>query len=137
MQIAYVNLFVSDLDRAVEFYSEKLGLSLQFSDSEHGYASLSAGSVTLGLAIAGPDQTELLGRHTGIGLAVEDLVAEHTRLQALGVAFTMEPTKQPWGGFMAIVSDPDGNLLYLDEVAAMHGQASDDDEVGRPVEPAP
>lgn len=127
MQIAYVNLFVSDLDRAVEFYAGKLGLTLQFSDSEHGYASLSAGPVTLGLAIAGPDQAELVGRHTGIGLAVEDLVAEHARLKALGVAFTMEPTKQPWGGFMTIASDPDGNLFYLDEVAVMHAQAADDD----------
>ena len=39
----------------------------------------------------------------------------------LGVIFTMEPTKQPWGGgFMALIADPDGNLLYLDEVAAAH-----------------
>ena len=108
MKLAYVNLFVSDLDHAVEFYSEKLGLTLQFSDSEHGYASLSVGSVTLGLAIAGPDQTELVGRHTGIGLVVKDLVAEHRRLQTLGVVFTMDPSKQPSGGIMAIVSDPDG-----------------------------
>jgi len=120
MQIAYVNLFVSDLDRAVEFYSEKLGLSLEFSDSEHGYASLSAGPIRLGLALPGPDQQELLGRHTGIGFSVEDLAAEHARLVRLGVAFTMEPTKQPWGGFMALASDPDGNIFYLDEVAVMH-----------------
>jgi predicted enzyme related to lactoylglutathione lyase len=127
MKIAYVNLFVGELDRAVEFYSQKLGLELQFSDSEHGYASLSAGPVTLGLALPGPDQEALLGRHTGIGLAVEDLVAEHKRLAALGVEFAMEPMKQPWGGFMALVADPDGNLLYLDEVAVMHPPAEGDD----------
>ena len=120
MQIAYVNLFVSELERAVEFYQSKLGLELEFSDSEHGYASLSAGPIRLGLALPRPDQRELIGRHTGIGLAVSDLKAEHTRLTRLGVTFTMEPTKQPWGGFMALVADPDGNLLYLDEVAAAH-----------------
>ena len=120
MQIAYVNLFVSDLDRAIEFYAGKLGLELEFSDSEHGYASLSAGPVRLGLALPGPDQQELMGRHTGIGFAVSDLKAEHLRLIELGVIFTMEPTKQPWGGFMALIADPDGNLLYLDEVAAAH-----------------
>ncbi len=123
MELAYVNLFVSDLDRSVEFYAKKLGLALEFSDSEHGYASLSAGPVRLGLALPGPDQGDLLGRHTGIGLAVEDLVAEHARLVDLGVDFAMEPTKQPWGGFMALVADPDGNLLYLDEVSAMNHQS--------------
>jgi predicted enzyme related to lactoylglutathione lyase len=120
MKITYVNLFVSDLDRAVEFYSSRLGLELEFSDSDHGYASFTAGAVRLGLAVPGPEQAELVGRHTGVGLAVDDLVTEHARLAAQGVSFTMEPTKQPWGGFMAMMADPDGNLLYLDEVAVMH-----------------
>jgi predicted enzyme related to lactoylglutathione lyase len=120
MQIAYVNLFVSDLDQAVEFYASKLGLELEFSDSDHGYASLSAGPIRLGLALPGPDQQDLIGRHTGIGLAVADLKTEHARLTTLGVTFTMEPTRQPWGGFMALIADPDGNLFYLDEVAAAH-----------------
>ena len=120
MKIMYVNLFVSDLDRAVEFYSSRLGLDLEFSDSDHGYASFDAGPIRLGLAVAGADQQDLVGRHTGVGLAVDDLAAEHVRLVSQGVSFTMEPTKQPWGGFMAMLADPDGNQLYLDEVAVMH-----------------
>jgi predicted enzyme related to lactoylglutathione lyase len=120
MQIAYVNIFVSDLERAVEFYTTKLGLELDFSDVEHGYASLSAGPVRLGLALPGSDQQDLIGRHTGVGLAVSDLKAEHARLCGLGVVFSMEPTKQPWGGFMALIVDPDGNVFYLDEVAVAH-----------------
>ena len=39
-------------------------------------------------------------------------------LAAKGVTFTMAPEKQPWGGFMAMFADPDGNVFYLDEVAA-------------------
>jgi predicted enzyme related to lactoylglutathione lyase len=120
MQIAYVNVFVSDIAKAVEFYQSTLGLSLESADSEHGYASVSAGPVRLGLALPGPDQPELVGRHTGIGFAVADLESEHARLSALGVSFPMEPSRQPWGGFMALLADPDGNLFYLDEVAAAH-----------------
>ena len=123
MEIAYVNLFVSDIDVAVDFYEKKLGLTLESSDSEHGYASLKAGPIRLGLALPGPEHVDLLGRHTGIGFAVKDLVAEHKRLVAQGVHFTMEPSKQPWGGFMALVADPDGNVFYLDEVAVMHPEA--------------
>lgn len=120
-QIAYVNVFVEDLARAMDFYGRKLGLKLQHGDPEHGYASFDAGPVRLGLAAAGEEHGELVGRHTGVGLAVEDLEAEHARLVGLGVEFRMPPTRQPWGGFMALLVDSEGNVLYLDEVAAAHG----------------
>lgn len=83
--------------------------------AEHGYAALSAGAVRLGLAVPGPGDVALIGRHTGVGLAVADLEAEHERLAGLGVRFTMPPTRQPWGGFMALVADPDDNVSYLDQ----------------------
>jgi predicted enzyme related to lactoylglutathione lyase len=120
MQIAYVNVFVRDLERALDFYQKKLGLALEHSAPEHGYASLGAGPIRLGLAVAGPDQQDLIGRHTGIGLAVSDLEAEHAHLAGLGVRFPMPPAKQPWGGFMALAQDPDGNLLYLDQIDSAH-----------------
>ena len=120
MQVAYVNVFFSELGRAIEFYEAILGLQLQYSSPEHGYAALAAGSVRLGIAVPGADQRELIGRHTGVGLAVSDLEAEYVRLSDLGVRFTMPPTKQPWGGFMALVSDPDGNVFYLDQTAPAH-----------------
>lgn len=120
MEIAYVNVFVNDLERAIAFYKEKLGLTLQFSSPEHGYASFGIGNLRLGLSLPSTEHPELAGRHTGIGLAVTDLVAEHARLASLGVTFTMLPTQQPWGGFMALLSDPDGNIFYLDQIAPDH-----------------
>jgi predicted enzyme related to lactoylglutathione lyase len=30
----------------------------------------------------------------------------------------MSPSKQPWGGYMALFADPDGNIFYLDSVQA-------------------
>jgi len=117
VRLAYVNVFVTDLERAVAFYRDTLELEMQFVAPEHGYASFAAGSVRLGLAVAGPDQAALVGRHTGVGWEVADLEAAHRRLAALGVAFPMPPTRQPWGGVMALVADPDGNVHYLDQAA--------------------
>lgn len=57
-----------------------------------------------------------MGRHTGVGFGVPDLRAAHARLEAAGVRFPMPPARQPWGGFMAMFADPDGNLFYLDEL---------------------
>jgi len=116
--IRYANVFVSDLGRAVEFFGNRLGLELQHRTDEHGYASFAAGPIRLGLARVDPDgeHASMLGRHTGIGFAVADLVAAHRELADKGVEFTTAPQRYPWGGFMASFRDPDGNLYYLDEV---------------------
>ena len=45
-----------------------------------------------------------------MGFSVTDLEVEHARLSQEGVVFSMPPTRQPWGGFMALLADPDGNV---------------------------
>ena len=117
MEIRYANVFVSDLARAVVFYRDVLGLPCTESDESFGYASFDAGPTRLGVAVVGEEQAELLERHTGIGFMVEDLEAEHRRLAEAGVVFPMPPERQPWGGFMALFADPDGNVFYLDSLA--------------------
>lgn len=121
MHVSYVNVFVSDLSRATEFYRDKLGLNMLISAPEHGYGSFAAGAVRLGIAVPQSDHAGLVGRHTGVGFEVSDLEAEHSRLSELGVEFTMPPTRQPWGAFMALMADPDGNVFYLDQASAEHG----------------
>lgn len=115
MKIAYVNVFVTDLERAARFYEQTLGLQPEALDTAHQFAAFTAGPVRLGLAVAGAAHADLVGRHTGVGFAVEDLEAEHARLAGLGVEFPMPPARQPWGGFMALFADPDGNVYYLDQ----------------------
>ena len=68
MKLSYIKVFVSDLAASLHFYQGVLGLELQFCSPEHGYASFVAGEgLRLGLAVAGTDNVELVGRHTGIG----------------------------------------------------------------------
>ena len=117
-EIGYVNLYVSDLERSASFFGEVLGLREQHRDGEHGYASFSAGPISLGIAVVDPADEKmrgLVGRPTGFGFCVEDLVEAHRELAARGVQFVMEPTRQPWGGFLATFADPDGNIFYLDQ----------------------
>ena len=117
-KVWYVNVFVSDLERALEFWEKKVGLELRHAEREHRYASFDAGPVSLGLARVTPESPEAgrIGRHTGVGLGVADLEAAYEELRERGVRFTMEPTRQPWGGFMGLFADPDGNVFYLDEL---------------------
>jgi catechol 2,3-dioxygenase-like lactoylglutathione lyase family enzyme len=115
----YVNVFVTDLTRAVEFYRDTLGLPLRFQEEQFGYASFTPEGVRLGIARVDsntPESSSLVGRHTGVGFGVPDLDAAYAQLKGKGVRFTMVPTKQPWGGYMATFADPDGNIFYLDQL---------------------
>ena len=119
--IGYVNLGVLDFPRAVAFYRDTLGLALKFSDEKFQYASFAAGGVSF--AVVGGDEVKKSREgkpdyHTGIGFCVPDVDAAHRELAAKGVRFTMLPSKQPWGGYMAMFADPDGNVFYLDTVPA-------------------
>lgn len=118
MRLWYVNLFVSDFEQALGFYEGVLGFTAATRDLEFGYASFRTADVPF--AIVQADDEHLVGRHTGIGFGVEDLVACHRDLAAKGVEFTMAPERQPWGGFMATFRDPDGNTFYLDQLDDRH-----------------
>jgi len=112
LSIGYVNVFVSDIASAVGFFRDTLGLAANTVDEAFGYASLQAGPVSFG--IAQTDDATLVGRHTGVGFIVQDIDATYQEMTAAGVAFEMAPTKQPWGGILALFKDPDGNIYYLD-----------------------
>lgn len=114
--LAYANIYVSDFDRAFRFYAETLGLKSGLKDEEFGYASFATNGAQLAIARVGEEQAHLAGRHTGVGLMVEDLDAAYAELSGKGVKFTMKPEKQPWGGYMGLMQDSEGNILYLDQL---------------------
>ena len=124
MRLAYANVFVRNFDAAIVFYRDQLQLPLNMVEPNFGFASFALGEHSLGVAeLKGDTGNEMrsgaaAGRHTGIGLAVTDLDSAYAEFVSRGVAFTMPPTKQPWGGYMALLSDPEGNIFYLDQVAA-------------------
>jgi predicted enzyme related to lactoylglutathione lyase len=48
-----------------------------------------------------------------VNFHVDDIHASFASLQAAGVPFTREPSQEPWGGWVATFTDPDGNTLQL------------------------
>lgn len=104
-------IFVTDLERARLFYEVQLGLPL-WKQGSFGFEFLE-GPPHLGVHPAQhPDAKAMVGRHTGITFAVTDLLALATRLGEAGVRFVAEPTQQGFG-IMAMVADPDGNVIAL------------------------
>ena len=106
-----VAIFVSDLARATEFYRDSLGLPVTKQGSFG--AEFFEDGTRIGVHPAvHPDAKALVGRHTGITLYVSGLLHYCGELHERGVHFITEPTQQAWG-VMAMVADPDGNVLAL------------------------
>jgi lactoylglutathione lyase len=49
----------------------------------------------------------------GANMLVDDVDAEHARLQRAGVPVLAPPTDRPWGERTLHVVDPDGNVVEL------------------------
>jgi predicted enzyme related to lactoylglutathione lyase len=114
-RVSYTITFVKDFGRALAFYRDTLGLPLAFADEKFGHATFSTEGSQFKIQRVEGDQSSYSGRHTGIGFTTKDLDAEYARLKAKGVVFTMAPEKMPWGGYMSLFQDPDGNVHYLDQ----------------------
>ena len=117
-----VTLYVSNMDRAVRFYTETLGLRLAYRFGDH-WASVEIGrGLTIGLhpesaeMPAGRKGSMTIGLELG-GVSIEDAVS---RLEAKGVRFQGPVNDQGKAGKFVALEDPDGNQLYLAELNWSH-----------------
>jgi catechol 2,3-dioxygenase-like lactoylglutathione lyase family enzyme len=118
--VAYVALFVSDQDRALEFYTRVLGFEKRAENpTPAGPRFLTVGlpgqGVELVLWPGTPGQAQAFeGRRPGTyTFETSDCRLAFETLRARGVTF--EPSavlEHPWG-FTATLRDPDGNVLTL------------------------
>lgn len=115
--IGWVRVFVSDMDRAVHFYADTLGIGVRNRSPEFPeFVELATEGATLALNSVSdewPEGSKLVGRVTGITLTVPDVEDAYRSLSAKGVRFSGAPTKQPWGGTLTSLFDPDGNEIDL------------------------
>lgn len=118
------HLPVSDLDRAVEFYGEQLGLELGLLQRERGAAFLFVrhgdDRSMLGLfetdePLATRATDEVAGRHFAFRVEVDDVDRMVPWLRERGIEpLSEEPVVLTWMPAAAVFfEDPDGNLLEL------------------------
>ena len=124
MKIYITGVFVDDQQKALKFYTEKLGFEVKHDIpmGEHRWLTLTSSGdpdgVELLLEPAGhpavaPYRTALVADNIPLAsFRVEDLEKEYQRLTGLGVTFTMQPT-EAGGVMMATLDDTCGNLIQL------------------------
>ena len=104
-----VNVMVSNMDNAVEFYSVKLGLELINRYGDH-YAEIQAPGLMIGLHPA--SEKISIGNNLSIGFGVINFDKTIENLNAKGIEFTIE--QDDWIR-LAYFTDPDNNQLFLAE----------------------
>ena len=113
------DIFVNDLDRAIDFYVNKLGFEKRTDDPVDDKGNRWVEVVPSGSDVAlilahgfGHWSPERVGGYVGLIFSVEDMASTYETLKARGVTFTGEPFSDPHGTY-AEVKDPDGNVFIL------------------------
>lgn len=116
-QVATVMVPVSDQDRAIEFYLDKLGFEkrtdVPFGDGNRWVEVAPAGAATT-IALVQPREGESAGIETRVAFASSDIEADHASLRERGVDVDTEVMRM--GGPvppMFFLRDQDGNRLLI------------------------
>jgi lactoylglutathione lyase len=102
-KLSYIIEFVADMDRAIRFYRDVIGLPVKFQSPD--WTEFVTGETTLALHPASeknpPGKLEM-------GFNVPDLQQFHGEMTVKGVQFPMAPAKQDFGGMLAQFIDSEG-----------------------------
>jgi len=115
-RIKFLGIPVKDQDRALSFYTEKLGFRIltdqQFNEKQR-WIELQIPGADTGITLFTPDGHEdRVGTFVNTSWEVDNIDKTYAELQAKGVEFAGPPQKQPWGTFL-IMKDSEGNQIVL------------------------
>jgi catechol 2,3-dioxygenase-like lactoylglutathione lyase family enzyme len=104
---------VPDLDEAIGYYRDVLGLETIAEHKDHNWAEVGwheGGSIML--YVPSKEEKRQPGGDTGIIFGTDSLFELHRRLVDEGVEFVLKPERRPWG-LMAIFMDLYGNRFTV------------------------
>jgi predicted enzyme related to lactoylglutathione lyase len=115
-RVKFVGIPVRDQDRALEFWTKKIGLQVA-TDQPMGdgqrWIELRIPGAQTGVALfTPPGHEDRIGTFQNLSLQVDDVDKTYRELLERGVEFARSPKKEPWGT-SAIFKDPDGNSFVL------------------------
>ena len=116
-KVNIVGAYVSDQQRALDFYTQKLGMELR-TDQPMGpdqrWIEVGPKDHDTNIVLYTPEgQEDRIGTFAAFTLSCSDIMATYDDLKAKGVEFVQPPEMQPWGLMMAILKDQDGNSIVM------------------------
>jgi predicted enzyme related to lactoylglutathione lyase len=108
----FIGLPTRDLETAVAFYGDTLGLHRSAYRPDRHHAEFETGNLTINIMNAEAMGLEHTTSRNPIALHVDDVAAARAALEERGVTFLMD-TFDTGVCHMAFFADPDGNALML------------------------
>lgn len=117
IRVRFVSIPVSDQERALAFYTEKLGFQIvtdqPFGPGQRWIELQPPGSETLVVLFTPPGMENRIGGFQNVAFTCDDVEGAYRELSARGVEFVQPARRAEWGGVEAIFKDPDGNTFVL------------------------
>lgn len=114
--VKFVSIPVEDQDRALAFYTERLGLAVAtdqpFDDDQRWIELRVPGADTRVVLFTMAGWEAKRGQMMNVTFATDNIDKTYQELSAKGVTFEGPPQVQPWGSF-AIFRDSEGNGFVL------------------------
>ena len=117
-QVKFVSIPVTDQQRALDFYTQRLGFTIH-TDQPMGedtrWIELNVARSATKIVLFTPDEHRgWIGKPLNISFACKDVEKTIAELRERGVEFIGTPEKHDWG-WHAEFKDPDGNVFALSE----------------------
>ncbi len=114
--VNFVSIPVRDQNRALKFYTEKLGFKVatdQAMGEGQRWIELRIGTAQTRVVLFTMEGEEnRIGKPLNASLGCDDVEATYRQLSARGVEFATAPKKEPWGIY-ATMKDSEGNTIVL------------------------
>ncbi|HSS19624.1 MAG TPA: VOC family protein [Pyrinomonadaceae bacterium] len=115
---AIAQLRTTDLAASIDFYTNKVGLTLEFQYQDF-YAGVRAGDQLFHLKLADQKDPSIefvdKGDHFHLYFNTEDVTATADSLQRNGVQLVRDVHDTPWGTREFVIKDDQGHTLYFGE----------------------
>jgi predicted enzyme related to lactoylglutathione lyase len=115
-QIKFVSIPVRDQNRALDFYTDKLGFTIitdQPFDEKQRWIELRIPKAETRVVLFTPDGEEKrIGSFMNMSYTCDEIDKTYEELRQRGVEFEGLPQKQPWGTY-AMFKDSEGNRFVL------------------------
>lgn len=117
MFIKSISVPVADQDRALKFYTEKLGFTVKVDvpcpEMKQRWIELVQPEAEIELVLyTAPDFENMIGKNMNIMYSTDDVQKTYDQLKAKGVEFLAPPQKEFWGSFV-MMKDSEGNLFCV------------------------
>jgi uncharacterized glyoxalase superfamily protein PhnB len=123
MKYGYTIIYVSSVEKTLEFYKSAFGFELKFILDSKTYGELATGETTLAFASHEMGDLNLDGKYIRanndmplgmeLSFTTEDVKAAFEKAVASGAMPIKEPEKKPWGQIVAYVRSIEGSIIEL------------------------